>query len=428
MKHKKLKIFIISILGVLIIAGGIFWYRGGFSTLTAWMNRDSSETVKNYDSLAVLAQKCGFKLGTVINYDNLSDDEFLKLVKAHFNSLTTGNEMKAYSLLDQSASQESEDGMPVMNYSQADEILDFAKENGMKMRGHTLVWDAYMLDWFFRKDYDTSQDYVDEATLKERLQTYIEDVVTHFEQKYPGVVYCWDVVNEAVGDNAEDYGADADTRHIRKTRGGEANKFYDILGDHYVELSFQYAKDAVEQLKLENPDTDIKLFYNDYNAFYEEKRDAICALVKSINSFDSEGRKLCDGVGMQGYIGGYGQQSGCMNDGDIDLIGAAIDKYGALDLEVQLTEMAVRNYEGDEKTVAEHAAFYRKLFELFVEKAAGGKGVLNGVSIWGLIDHPGMPKDDYGYAMNGPYCGLFDETYAVKDSFGQVYEVLKNAN
>ena len=40
--------------------------------------------------------------------------------------------------------------------------------------------------------------------------------------------------------------------------------------------------------------------------------------VSSINSFlpDSNGGyvKLCDGVGMQSYIGGYGQQQGCMNE------------------------------------------------------------------------------------------------------------------
>lgn len=28
--------------------------------------------------------------------------------------------------------------------------------------------------------------------------------------------------------------------------------------------------------------------------------------------------------------------------------------------------------------------------------------------------------------MNGPYCGLFTELYAVKDSFKNVYEVLAN--
>ena len=55
-------------------------------------------------------------------------------------------------------------------------------------------------------------------------------------------------------------------------------------------------------------------------------------------------RKLTDGVGMQGYIGGYGTQSGCMNIDDIQKITTAIEKYADLGVEVQLTEMAVRNY------------------------------------------------------------------------------------
>ena len=34
--------------------------------------------------------------------------------------------------------------------------------------------------------------------------------------------------------------------------------------------------------------------------------------------------------------------------------------------------------------------------------------------------------NNYSYSMNGPYCGLFTELYAVKDSFKNVYEVLAN--
>ena len=46
----------------------------------------------------------------------------------------------------------------------------------------------------------------------EDSESYITQVVTHFEETFPGVVYCWDVVNEAVGDNAGEY-KPADARH-----------------------------------------------------------------------------------------------------------------------------------------------------------------------------------------------------------------------
>lgn len=268
---------------------------------------------------------------------------------------------------------------------------------------------------------------MDAETMKARLEYYIEDVITHFETNYPGVVYCWDVVNEAVGDGTADYAAD-DARHVRLSRNGEANPFYEVIGPDYVELSFLYAKNTVEKLQAENPDVDIKLFYNDYSTFYENKRDAICNLLESINSYaqdaDGNNRKLCDGMGMQSYIGGYGSQSGCMNDEDLKRIENAILKYAALGLEVHVTEMAVRNYIYDEATLKSHAEFYRDLFEVYLRVNEGEEKPLTSVSIWGICDNPALRESDYSYRMNGPYCGLFTESYYAKESFKLVHELL----
>ena len=63
-----------------------------------------------YQPLAKLAAQHGFKLGTVVNYTNVTtNDNYKNLVKYHFNSLTAGNEFKAYSLLDQAKSAKSKD-------------------------------------------------------------------------------------------------------------------------------------------------------------------------------------------------------------------------------------------------------------------------------------------------------------------------------
>ena len=376
--------------------------------------------VTNYESMAKLAEKYGFKFGTVINYNSLSDSYYKKLIPHHFNSLTAGNEFKAYSLLNQGASRKSADGMPVMDYSKADEIIEFARDNGIKMRGHTLVWHAYMSDWFFREGYDTSKGYVGKEVMQQRLKYYIENVLTHFETKYPGVIYCWDVVNEAVGDSAGD-AKPGDENRIRTN-----NQFYKIIGADYVEQSFKYAKDTLEKLN-----SNVKLYYNDYNAFHSDKRTAICNLVKSINSYEKDtagnNRKLCDGVGMQGYIGGYGKQPGCMNDNDIASIKQSIETYAGLGVEVQLTEMAVRNYVKTSANVTKHAEFYGKLFQMFVQVNSGETKPLTGVSIWGLFDRPDATEGSYEYSMNSPYGGLFNENYGVKNSFIQAYNVLKNS-
>lgn len=95
--------------------------------------------------------------------------------------------------------------------------------------------------------------------------------------KYPGVIYCWDVVNEAVADQ----NVGNDNRNLRKD-----NQFYKILGSDYVEQSFLYAKNTVDELGA-----DIKLYYNDYNSFYKSKREEIVNLVKSINSYAKDAKR-----------------------------------------------------------------------------------------------------------------------------------------
>ena len=398
--------------------------------------KDATEAIGSYQSLASLGEKYGFKFGTNINEAALKNTELTKLIKYHFNSTTFSNEMKAYSLLSQSASQNAyvdENSSAVMNFTKADSMVAYAVENGLSIRGHVLTWDADMCDWFFREGYKTDGAYVSADVMKNRLKMYIDEVMTHFEEKYPGAIYCWDVVNEAVADNAGEF-ADDDVRHVRQVRGGKTNLFYDYIGSDYVELAFRYACETRAKLQAANSKTNIKLFYNDYNTFATygaNKRDAIIQLVKSINSFASDGNggylKLCDGIGMQSYIGGYGQQSGCMNDNDITLVKNAIEKFAENNVEVHVTELAVRNYDNDAEP--EHAAFYKKLVQTYVDinkaaQAAGKTGPITSLSIWGLFDAPYLSTADYSYKMNGPYCGLFTELYQPKQSFKEVYEVL----
>lgn len=394
--------------------------------------KDITDATTNYSKLSELAADYGFKMGTVMNTSTISDPKYSKLMKYHFNSITAANEMKAYSMLDQSASKAAytdETSMPVLKFDNADKIMDFAKENGLKLRGHTLVWDAGMSDWFFRVGYDTSKDYASKEVMKARLKNYIEQVITHFEEKYPGVIYCWDVVNEAVGDNATDYET-GDNRHVRKVRGDAVNLFYEKVGSDYVELSFQYAYEVIENLRQTSPDIDIKLYYNDYNTFYSDKRDAICALVDSINSYLPDGNngyvKLCDGVGMQSYIGGFGHQSGCMNDSDINLVKTAIQTFASHNVEVQVTELAVRNYQNDAETLATHAEFYKKLFQAYIDINSGDEKPLTAVSIWGIVDNPDLDPEDYSFTMNGTYCGLFDQNLGVKGAFIKIHDLMKN--
>lgn len=168
--------------------------------------RDTSDAMNNYTSLAEMAAAYGLKMGTVMNERKVADKKYGDLMKYHFNSITAANEMKA----------------------------------------------AGMLDWFFREGYDSSKPYAKTEVIKARLQNYIEQVLLHFEEKYPGVIYCWDVVNEAVGDSDTEY-EEGDERHVRTKRNNEDNPFYTLVGRDYVELSFQYTYEVLQELKKTMP-------------------------------------------------------------------------------------------------------------------------------------------------------------------------------
>ncbi len=406
------------------------------STKDIWSTRDkdaSVATADGYTALSELTAAKGYKFGTVVTYDQIQNDpEFCKLVAKHCDSITAANEFKAYSLLDKTASAAATDGMPVMNFTQADTICEFAKENGLKIRGHALVWDQSMCQWFFNEGYadnETDADgkvtnRVSSEIMKARLKSYIEQVITHFEEKYPGVIYCWDVVNEGI--DAEWDGKTPNTDDplkIRQKRDGEANPFYYVLGSDYIQYSFLCARDTLDALN----NTTIDLVYNDFNVIYGGKREAIIALAKEINKYakDAEGknRKLCDSIGMQGYLG-YGNQGNCLGDDLVSGVTSAIKDMANAGFKVQLTEMAMRNFTNTDKYMADHAAFAKKLFQGLADINTQTKNAFTSMSIWAFINDPTLnyTDDEYEYDIYTPYSGLFDEVYTPLDSFKEIYQ------
>jgi len=383
----------------------------------------SARTMEEYNPpLRELAEKAGFSIGICLSPHQLAQQEYLDLLAAQFSSTTFTNETKAYSLLDQRASQQSEDGMPRMNYTLADQMMSWAAEHGIGVRGHVLTWDAYMTDWFFREDYSSAKPIASREVLLKRLESYITQVMTHFETKFPGVIYCWDVVNEAMGDSASEY-RPGDPTLLRTTRNGQPNVFYEYLGEDYVEYSFLYARNTAEALGK-----DIRLFYNDFNMLYPAKRAAARHLVEKINHFaqneQGEYRQLIDGIGMQGYMGGYGVQNGCLSRDLIKNTEASIRAFADLGLEIHITEMALRNY--DESKAAEHAVFYGQMFSMLggINRKIG-RNALTNVTIWGVNDVTPNSGNEYTWKLNGTWSGILTEQNELKTSFDAMYDSLR---
>ena len=205
------------------------------------------------------ALKDKFLIGVAMNEAQITeaDSSSVAIIKNHFNSITAENCMK------------SEELQPVegeFNFKLADQFVKFGEENNMYIIGHTLVWHSQAPKWFFT---DATGKDVTREVLIERMKNHIFTVVGRYKGKVKG----WDVVNEAFED-------DGSWRN---------SKFYQIIGEDYIRLAFQFAHEA-------DPDAD--LYYNDYSMSHEGRRNTVVKMVKDLKS---QGVRI-DGVGLQGHM------------------------------------------------------------------------------------------------------------------------------
>ena len=343
-----------------------------------------------------------FTLGVGINGSTLENQtlnmpEYMAVCGKHFNSCTMTNLMKSCYILDQQGSQNSVkegDGTPVLSFASIDPTLEWCQAQGMRMRGHTLVWHAQAPDWFFRERYDDKGEYVDREVMLGRMESYIAQLMTHVQDNYPGVVYCWDVVNEAVD---PDKGDKDSFFRCRTENDGTPNPWYLTIGEDYVEMAFTYARKYAAE--------DVKLFYNDFNTYQLEKRNAIYALCQSLKE-----KGLIDGIGMQGYWG--------VDYPSIGTLESTIRKFGELGLEIHITELSVsvdeENEENFEKQGKRYGSIFMSLARLDTE--GGGDANITNVTFFGLIDHYRE-----GDATN---TRLFDADYQPKPAFFKVKNMM----
>lgn len=358
-----------------------------------------------------------FMMGAAINGSDKSTaaihhEGMSAILKKHYNSTTLSNLMKPAYLLDEKANSKEGKKDPdttvvKVNFDSCKESLDFCQENGIQMRGHTLVWHNQTPAWFFKKGYKESGDYVSKEVMEKRMANYIKKVLTYCQDNYPGVVYCWDVVNECVDDN----GASADASdgwNCRTTFNGDDNYWYATMGTDYVYKAFEYARKYAAE--------GVKLIYNDYNVFQPEKRDNIYALVSKLKE-----KGLIDGIGLQPTVNLYYPSE--LKGSSDDSFETCLKKYAELGLELQVTELSFlideENGTRDETTLGCQADRYQEMFELLKEMdtASGGPCNITSVSIFGICDDYPL-YDDHVQCLY-----LWDKECEPKESFYRVREV-----
>nr|WP_229210875.1 endo-1,4-beta-xylanase [Dyadobacter jiangsuensis] len=324
------------------------------------------------------AYKDYFPIGVAVAPRNLSGPEAELIVK-QFSSVTPENAMKMGPI-------HPEPGR--YNWQDADAIVAFAQKNGMKVRGHTLCWHNQTPKWFFTDDEGKQ---VSREVLLDRLKEHINNVVG----RYKGKIYAWDVVNEAVPDTSSSIYRES--------------KFFQIIGEDYIEKAFEFAHAA---------DPDAQLFYNDYNTESALKREKIFRLLKKLK----EKNVPVHGVGLQGHWSVYEPTAAELEK--------SITQFAGLGLVVQITELDVsvhpKEHERRQKKptdsamltpemTARQTAQYKMLFDVFRKH----KGTLTGVTFWNVSDKSTW-LDNFPVMGRKDYPLLFDQTYHPKPAYFQV--------
>ncbi len=300
------------------------------------------------------AVKGRFLIGAALMSRQLNDPKLTDLVAQQFDCLTGENEFKPASL---------QPAPGRFNFAPADRIIDFAQRQNMRVVGHTLCWHNQSPAWMFRGA-DGKPLARDEGL--RNLKGHIDAVVGHFKGKVIG----WDVVNEAISDEGDEY--------LRNTPARRA------IGDDYIIKAFEFAHVA---------DPGAELYYNDYANEYAGKRAKTIRLIRELKS---RGVRL-DAVGMQCHLK--------LSDPDgPEQLDQAITAYAGEGVKVVISELDVdvlargnrgadvaareragaNPYPGDlPPDVAERqATYYRRVFEV-VRKHAG---VVTRVTLWGTHD------------------------------------------
>ena len=239
------------------------------------------------------AYKGYFTMGVSVNQRNVTDSMQMALIQSNYNSITAENAMKP-------ASTEPQQGE--FNWRAADRIANFCREHGIRMRGHCLVWHNQIGKWMYE---DADGNPLPKDEFFRRMRAHIHAIVN----RYKDVVYCWDVVNEAITDNP------------RTSNPYRESPLYRIAGDEFIANAFRYAREA---------DPDALLFYNDYNECDPVKSRRIYEMVLRMKA----GGVPIDGIGMQGHYNIHRPQTK-----DID---AAIRLYRQLVSHIHVTELDVR--------------------------------------------------------------------------------------
>jgi endo-1,4-beta-xylanase len=269
------------------------------------------------------------------------------------------------------------------DFEYGDALVSFAQAHGMKTRGHNLCWNQQNPAWLST---------LSSSELYQTLHDYIFATMGH----YKGQVFAWDVVNEAIANNATGVGTTmSDSIWYNQPGIG-------LSGTGYVEQAFRWARAA---------DPTAKLFYNDHGTEITGNKSQ--ALLNMLKDFLSRGVPI-DGVGLEMHVDTTTNYPATFP--------ATLKAYTDLGLEVHITEMDVRlpvNADGvaSAADLQTQAATYSFIVNTCLQNPR-----CTAIQTWGFTDEwSWIPKEYPGFGAALP----FDKNYVPKPAFNSILSALQ---
>jgi endo-1,4-beta-xylanase len=287
-----------------------------------------------------------FPVGAAVDMTDISGPHAQLLTK-HFDSITSGNDMKWSSV-------ESTKGS--FNFTNADAQVGMAQCANMLVRGHNLVWANGSQTPSYAAG-DGTNSPANQAVVIANIQEHIQNEVQHFGNK----VTVWDVVNEPLDPNQPDC-----LLH---------GPFYNVLGKSYIDVALQAARQYAP--------AGTKLFINDYSTADPNR---LACLVRVVSDLRSRGIPL-DGVGHEFHNAINYPSVGAM----VNAVNTIWEDFQGLDQQVTEYDESVYNA-GDSNSnygnnippsvLAEQGWLYADTFDAFKQLT----GKISRVTIWGMAD------------------------------------------
>ncbi|MEP4095837.1 endo-1,4-beta-xylanase [Reichenbachiella sp.] len=341
-------------------------------------------------SLKSLAAAKGKYIGNLMRDGFFNDHQVYNgatdlIAKTEYNALVLGNKMKMSQLLKNRPADPFNVQISDINTANIDRFVAYADANGMRKRGHVMIWYHQIPNWLQQEAptwtaqqvYDFSRSYII------ALSTYTR-----------GKIDEWDVLNEAVLWN-----------------GFRTNTWYDIVNTQanssgqvgyleYFASLFKWARQG---------DPNVPLFYNDYSieAYGTNKNNVMRTMVKDLKNLHNA---PIDGVGLQSHFG-IDQVTPTF----VDKVGQTMDDLGAAGFTVNITELDIKICTGDAGTWADQRIAYENIVATALSKSN-----CNTVLIWGMSDNDSwIPLKNSACGDATPHDSIFQKKpayYGIRDA------------